>query len=116
MLLWQRLAINVHEDGAYLRRHLYSRTTFWQVRVNKHRLAMDSLALPQPKYLVTAAVLLLVFLLSRRRPAGKAPFVRYWVPWIGSALSLGSDPDGFFRRATCVPWFHSGSPQLTYVQ
>jgi len=33
--------------------------------------------------------------------AGKntPPYVKYWIPWLGSAISLGKDPDGFFRRA-----------------
>lgn len=27
------------------------------------------------------------------------PRVPYWLPWIGSAVEMGKDPDAFFKRA-----------------
>ena len=68
----------------------------------------------EPKYLVTAGLLLVALYLSRRRPANKAPFVSYWIPWVGSAISLGRDPDGFFRRAVWV-LYHLNELSLTTI-
>jgi hypothetical protein len=48
--------------------------------------------------LVPVAYLLLVKLRTQKGP----PTVSYFIPWVGSALSLGKDPDGFFERAMCV--------------
>ncbi|KAJ7771931.1 cytochrome P450 [Mycena maculata] len=35
----------------------------------------------------------------RKSSSGRPPVVPYWLPWIGSAVSLGKDPDGFFKKA-----------------
>lgn len=31
--------------------------------------------------------------------SGEPPLVPYWIPWLGSAITLGKDPDAFFRAA-----------------
>jgi hypothetical protein len=37
---------------------------------------------------------------SYPRAVSGPPNVPYLVPWLGSALSMGKEPDGFFRQAT----------------
>jgi hypothetical protein len=34
--------------------------------------------------------------------SGEPPLVPYLIPWVGSAISMGKDPDGFFQNAMCV--------------
>jgi sterol 14-demethylase len=46
--------------------------------------------------LLPIAYLVISHLSSRDEP----PTVWYWIPWVGSALSLGKDPDAFFDWAT----------------
>lgn len=36
---------------------------------------------------------------SRANPRSP-PWVPYWIPWVGSALTLGHDPDSFFKKAS----------------
>lgn len=31
--------------------------------------------------------------------ARKAPLVKYTIPWLGSAIELGKNPDGLFKKA-----------------
>ena len=39
---------------------------------------------------------------KRNRTTGRPPMVSYAVPWVGSAIDLGKDPDAFFKRAMYV--------------
>lgn len=52
---------------------------------------------------VTGLVLLVFIYLQRFNPftsgGRKPPRVGYWLPWIGSAIEMGKDPDAFFKRA-----------------
>ncbi|KAG9009781.1 Cholesterol 7-alpha-monooxygenase [Tulasnella sp. JGI-2019a] len=36
---------------------------------------------------------------SGKQPKNRPPLVSYIVPWIGSAVSMGKDPDAFFKQA-----------------
>lgn len=52
-----------------------------------------------------ASVLLLIVaraVYKRNRITGLPPVVSHLVPWVGSAIELGKDPDGFFKRAMYV--------------
>lgn len=64
--------------------------------------------------LVVAAVTL-----SKSKQSRAPPIVSYWVPWIGSAVTLGKDPDGFFKRASekLGPVFRvlAAGKNMTYV-
>ena len=35
----------------------------------------------------------------KRVSEGRAPMVSHLIPWVGSALEIGGDPDAFFSRA-----------------
>lgn len=35
----------------------------------------------------------------KRASEGRAPMVPYLIPWVGSALDIGGDPDAFLGRA-----------------
>ena len=62
---------------------------------------MLSQALAKPALLALIAVVAFSFVKTApgtRRP----PLVSYWIPWLGSAITLGKDPDRFFKRATYV--------------
>ena len=49
---------------------------------------------------VTLAVVAQTLLERRKRVSeDRAPMVSYFVPWVGSALGIGRDPDVFFNRA-----------------
>ena len=39
---------------------------------------------------------------KRNRTTGRPPMVSYAVPWVGSAIDLGKDPDAFFKWAMYV--------------
>lgn len=41
-------------------------------------------------------------IIDRRNQAGRPPMVKYTIPWLGSAIEYGKDPDGLFERATYV--------------
>lgn len=43
----------------------------------------------------------LLYKLSRKANGaqGKPPVVPYVVPWVGSAITMGKDPDAFFKNA-----------------
>ena len=58
----------------------------------------------EPKVLVASILLLVVAraVYKKNRITGLPPVVSYLVPWVGSALDLGKDPDGFFERAMYV--------------
>ena len=59
---------------------------------------------PYPK-LVAAGVAVLVIAVHtlyekrKRVSEGRAPMVSHLIPWVGSALEIGGDPDTFFKRA-----------------
>jgi len=60
-------------------------------------------ALSQNPAAVSAFVGLLVVAATvsfKSKHSRAPPVVPYWFPWIGSAVSLGKDPDGFFRKAS----------------
>lgn len=40
--------------------------------------------------------------LGNEKGAKRVPLVKYKIPWLGSAIELGSDPDGVFKRAAYV--------------
>jgi len=57
-----------------------------------------------PKLLAAGAVVLAIVaqtLYEKRKRASesRAPMVSHLVPWVGSALEMGGDPDAFFNRA-----------------
>ena len=58
----------------------------------------------EPKVIVASALLLVIarMVYKRSRITGRPPVVPYLVPWVGSAIELGKDPDGFFKRARYV--------------
>ena len=41
----------------------------------------------------------------RPSDASRPPGAPYWIPWLGSALEMGKDPDGFFSNMTYVSSF-----------
>jgi hypothetical protein len=58
---------------------------------------------------VQKALLVLVFLVvlytgyfssSKSKETGRPAVVPSWIPWLGSALTMGMDPDGFLLRNT----------------
>lgn len=60
-----------------------------------------------PKLLAAGAIVLAVVAQSlyekrKRVWEGRSPMVSHLIPWVGSALEIGSDPDGFFERAQLV--------------
>ena len=42
------------------------------------------------------------FVASQKSNTKRPPIVGYLVPWLGSAIAMGRDPDMFFRRARLV--------------
>jgi hypothetical protein len=66
-----------------------------------------------PKVLTVGVVVLAIVAQSlyekrKRGLEGRAPMVSHLVPWVGSALEIGGDPDAFFNRAQCVTEHCSG--------
>jgi hypothetical protein len=60
-----------------------------------------------PVYAGTAILIasVVVTLLSRSRrgsPSGEPPLVPYFIPWVGSVIDMGKDPDAFFSSAMYV--------------
>ena len=54
---------------------------------------------------IAASVLLLIIArvaYKRDKTTGRPPMVSYAVPWVGSAIDLGKNPDAFFKRAMYV--------------
>ena len=50
--------------------------------------------------LVALAIVAQTLYKRRKRVSeGRAPMVSYLIPWVGSALEIGGDPDAFFSRA-----------------
>lgn len=53
----------------------------------------------------------------KRRSEGRAPMVSHLIPWVGSALEVGGDPDAFFERAQWVLKYQlTCDCRLTYSQ
>ncbi|KAF9646393.1 cytochrome P450 [Thelephora ganbajun] len=57
-----------------------------------------------PNFLAAGAVVLVILVQSlyekrKRVSEGRAPMVSHLIPWVGSALEIGGDPDAFFNRA-----------------
>ena len=42
---------------------------------------------------------------GKSQVTGRPPVVPYVIPWVGSAIDLGRDPDAFFKRAMYAEWF-----------
>jgi hypothetical protein len=51
-----------------------------------------------PLLVVSFATVLSIRLKRNKLSAKQPPLVPYFLPWIGSALEIGKDADGFFRR------------------
>ena len=54
---------------------------------------------------IAASIMLLIIARvahSRHRITGQPPVVSYAIPWVGSAIDLGKNPDAFFKRAMYV--------------
>jgi hypothetical protein len=59
--------------------------------------------LSNPKILAAGAVGLAIVAQTlyekrKRVSEGRAPMVSHLIPWVGSALEMGGDPDAFFNR------------------
>ena len=57
-----------------------------------------------PKLLAAGAVVLtiaarILYEKRKRVSEGRAPMVSHLIPWVGSGLEIGRDPDAFFVRA-----------------
>ena len=57
-----------------------------------------------PKLLAAGAVVLAIVAQTlyekrKRVSEGRAPMVSHLIPWVGSALEIGGDPDAFFNHA-----------------
>jgi len=46
-----------------------------------------------------AVVAQTLFERRKRVSEGRAPMVSHFIPWVGSALEIGGDPDAFFNHA-----------------
>ena len=61
-----------------------------------------------PRSVEPAFYSLLVFLYvfyriwELQRNQSRPPLLKYWIPWVGSAIELGKDQDAFISRATSV--------------
>ena len=56
---------------------------------------------------IAASIMLLIIArvaYNRNRIIGQPPVVSYAIPWVGSAIDLGKNPDAFFKRAMYVGW------------
>ena len=65
---------------------------------------MDFELWKEPK-VIAASVLLFIIaraVYKKNQVTGRPPVVSYAVPWVGSALDLGKNPDAFFKRAMYV--------------
>ncbi|KAH8101770.1 cytochrome P450 [Cristinia sonorae] len=66
-----------------------------------------------------ASALLATEYASSRSDSRSPPWVPYWFPWVGSAVSLGRDPDAFFKNAEAKfgPVFRvkAAGKNMTYV-
>jgi hypothetical protein len=56
-----------------------------------------------PKLLTVGTVILTIVAQAlherwKRASEGRAPMVSHFIPWVGSALEIGGDPDAFFNR------------------
>ncbi|KAI9065865.1 cytochrome P450 [Trametes sanguinea] len=55
-----------------------------------------------PSLAIALLILVLCWLSRVYRPAdpSRPPLVRSWIPWVGSALDIGKDPDAFFTNTS----------------
>ena len=58
----------------------------------------------KPTVIVVSALLLIIVRVAykRNQATGQPPMVSYTIPWVGSAIDLGKNPDAFFKRAMYV--------------
>lgn len=65
----------------------------------------------EPKVIVASILLFAVtrMIYKKNRLTGRPRVVSYLVPWVGSAVELGKNPDAFFRRAMYVPPYSFGA-------
>ena len=58
----------------------------------------------KPTVIVVSALLLIIVRVAykRNQATGRPPMVSYTIPWVGSAIDLGKNPDAFFKRAMYV--------------
>ena len=65
---------------------------------------MDFQLWKDPKVLVVSVLLLVLarMVYKRHQVTGRPPVVSYTIPWVGSAIDLGKNPDVFFQRAMYV--------------
>jgi len=57
-----------------------------------------------PKLFAATVAILTIFARTlyekrKRESEGRAPMVSHLIPWVGSALDIGRDPDAFLSRA-----------------
>jgi hypothetical protein len=61
---------------------------------------ISSVASAKPLALgLVGALVAYKLLSSRRRSADGIPMIPYTLPWVGSALTMGKNPDAFMREA-----------------
>ena len=58
----------------------------------------------EPVVIATIVLLLITTRVAynRNRITGCPPTVSYTIPWVGSAIDIGKNPDAFFKRAMYV--------------
>lgn len=82
--------------------------SFYLDAILLNNISMNNISMERP-YLTSACItfLLLVCVFIKRSNGfnvftskkQRAPQVPYWLPWVGSAVEMGKDPDAFFGRA-----------------
>lgn len=57
-----------------------------------------------PRVIVAIVLSLIIVRVAckRNQTTNRPPVVSYTIPWVGSALDLGKDPDAFLKRAMYV--------------
>ena len=58
----------------------------------------------EPMVIATTVLLLIIARVAYKRNQiiGRPPMVSYVIPWVGSAIDIGKNPDAFFERAMYV--------------
>ena len=58
----------------------------------------------EPVVIATSVLLLIIARVAykKSRITGRPPMVSYTIPWVGSAIDIGKNPDAFFKRAMYV--------------
>ena len=58
----------------------------------------------EPVVIVTSVLLLIIARVAykKSRITGRPPMVSYTIPWVGSAIDIGKNPDAFFKWAMFV--------------